>query len=157
MSCRGRVACTCFGTTTCRACGRTTVWYLVMCGVVAHAGQPLLPTSRRLHAARCLTAWHIYVSMPVRPSPMDMSAFLCLQVSQTYFMALSTTLLACLARLFACNLHLGGRLLEVHGALLRTLLVRKAVFPCLRQAFFKRVRAGWRLMTNTQEWLVFYG
>ncbi|CAM9580992.1 unnamed protein product, partial [Hapterophycus canaliculatus] len=46
------------------------------------------------------------------------------QVSQTYFMALSTVFLACLARLFACNLHLGGRLLEVHGALLRTLLVR---------------------------------
>lgn len=49
----------------------------------------------------------------------------CLQVSQTYFMALSTVFLASLARLFVCNLHLGGRLLEVHGALLRTLVVRK--------------------------------
>lgn len=42
-------------------------------------------------------------------------------------MALSVVFLACLARLFVCSLHLGGRLLEVHGALLRTLLVRIAL------------------------------
>ncbi|CAN0495581.1 unnamed protein product [Ectocarpus sp. 12 AP-2014] len=42
-------------------------------------------------------------------------------------MALSTVFLASLARLFACNLHLGGRLLLVHGALLRTFLAQ----PCL--------------------------
>ncbi|CAN0155916.1 unnamed protein product [Scytosiphon promiscuus] len=53
------------------------------------------------------------------------------QVSQTYFMALSTVFLACLARLFACNLHLGGRLLEVHGALLRTLLAQPCTSECL--------------------------
>lgn len=46
-------------------------------------------------------------------------------------MPLATTLLACMARLFACHLHLGGRILDVHGALLRTLLVRESVrfFP----------------------------
>ena len=51
----------------------------------------------------------------------------CAQVSQTYFMALSVVFMACLARLFVCILHLGGRLLEVHGALLRTLLVRNRI------------------------------
>lgn len=51
------------------------------------------------------------------------SKLLAHQVSQTYFMALSMVFLASLARLFACNLHLGGRLLLVHGALLRTFLV----------------------------------
>ncbi|CAM9456673.1 unnamed protein product [Ectocarpus sp. 12 AP-2014] len=55
------------------------------------------------------------------------SKLLAHQVSQTYFMALSTVFLASLARLFACNLHLGGRLLLVHGALLRTFLAQ----PCL--------------------------
>lgn len=40
-------------------------------------------------------------------------------------MALSVVFLACLARLFACILHLGGRLLEIHGALLRVVLVSK--------------------------------
>ncbi|CAN0028622.1 unnamed protein product, partial [Ectocarpus sp. 13 AM-2016] len=55
------------------------------------------------------------------------SKFLAHQVSQTYFMALSTVFLASLARLFVCNLHLGGRLLLVHGALLRTFLAQ----PCL--------------------------
>ncbi|CAM9902525.1 unnamed protein product, partial [Sphacelaria rigidula] len=36
-------------------------------------------------------------------------------------MPLCVALLACLARLFACNLYLGNRLLEIHNALLRTL------------------------------------
>ncbi|CAN0551093.1 unnamed protein product, partial [Ectocarpus sp. 12 AP-2014] len=55
------------------------------------------------------------------------SKLLAHQVSQTYFMALSTVFLASLARLFACNLHLGGRLLLIHGALLRIFLAQ----PCL--------------------------
>ncbi|CAB1114095.1 unnamed protein product [Ectocarpus sp. CCAP 1310/34] len=64
------------------------------------------------------------------------SKLLAHQVSQTYFMALSTAILASVARLFACNLHLGGRLLLVHGALLRTFLVSLTVLQLhSRQSF----------------------
>lgn len=74
-------------------------------------------------SSSCVVCWliHIFYRCDV---------WLRVQVSQTYFMALSTVFLACLARLFACNLHLGGRLLQVHGALLRTLLVRPRCFSC---------------------------
>ncbi|CAN0358432.1 unnamed protein product, partial [Ectocarpus fasciculatus] len=62
------------------------------------------------------------------------SKLLAHQVSQTYFMALSTVFLASLARLFACNMHLGGRLLLVHGALLRTLLAQPCLSDCVSTA-----------------------
>eukprot|EP00903_Cladosiphon_okamuranus_P018365 g16894.t1 len=64
-------------------------------------------------------------------SIMKASKHLAHQVSQTYFMALSTVFLACLARLFACNLYLGGRLLQVHAVLLRTLLAQSCTLEYL--------------------------
>ncbi|CAN0303247.1 unnamed protein product [Ectocarpus sp. 6 AP-2014] len=77
------------------------------------------------------------------------SKLLAHQVSQTYFMALSTVFLASLARLFACNLHLGGRLLLVHGALLRTFLAQ----PCLSDTVSTAELAECRVPEDTVSFL----
>ncbi|CAM9462324.1 unnamed protein product, partial [Laminaria digitata] len=70
----------------------------------------------------------------VMEATVQASKHLAHQISQTYFMALSVVFMACLARLFVCSLHLGGRLLEVHGALLRTLLAQPSTSECLPAA-----------------------
>ncbi|CAM9394499.1 unnamed protein product [Choristocarpus tenellus] len=58
------------------------------------------------------------------------SKHLACQVSQNFFMALSTVLLSCLARIFACHLHLVGRLVEVHAVLLQAMLELPAASDC---------------------------